>query len=703
MLPGAYPAAVGPLPPPPPPAKGRSSRAPGPSDVEAASRIDDEESGREESVSARQQLAPPPLPLPLSHRSSRAPGADSASRQDQESLGAPPDTPTSGSAEQSLTDVESVSLTEVDPETQSSATEDLEDRAPPAIAEQVLSQRWQCDLCFEWHSSRETLWRLNDARCGHTFCQGCIRGSIQWGGRCPYDDAAIPAVIVCGVMGTDEYTYHEKYKEAQRTRGIMCTVSHCPGVARAAEGHPARPVACGYCKTRHCGRRVCGAPWSEGHRCWDLIEEDLMGNEQDLETLDANLATTRRRLTRGPRFRPCPQCHVMVERTDGCNMVYHDMCRTRWCFICRRIGTCSDYDCRAPSSGPPTPRRRREPPGSGPPTPRSFGPTAAPPTNLVKATRLCVAIAMASVAIYSCIIPRGGVQRIGFLNTTEPGSPSLNVVRHPARPGSPADEPSELLDLNRSTAELVRPSGQVEIISDEPTIFPSERDKQNVEPAVGIESSRTAVASDDPSGPADEAATKASTTIACTVACPPAVEVVALDNAEDMTDLMQSQPTTSIPPCHAETAEGACDHGGEVAAAPREMAAGAAAAITLSINTKAATPEAAGAAEGGSLSVSMALAGDEEGAEVPEFIEDKEKVLWEWLSSLDRGVGALLQYFEVIRQEFEADFTQIAAARLPEPISPGTIGSIDPTFFEVVGVKPLGHRLLLAKGILELP
>merc|ERR1719221_1741206 len=51
----------------------------------------------------------------------------------------------------------------------------------------------------------------------------------------------------------------------------------------------------------------------------------------------------------------------MVEHAGGCNIVYHESCRTRWCFACRRIGTCTDFDCRSPGSGPPsgqsTPRR----------------------------------------------------------------------------------------------------------------------------------------------------------------------------------------------------------------------------------------------------------------------------------------------------------------------------------------------------------
>lgn len=80
-----------------------------------------------------------------------------------------------------------------------------------------------------------------------------------------------------------------------------------------------------------------------------------------------------------------------------------------------------------------------------------------------------------------------------------------------------------------------------------------------------------------------------------------------------------------------------------------------------------------------------------------------EQRVWDWLFELDSGRGSLLRYFGAIRTEFDADFSQIAAARLPTPITPGTLGSIEPSFFEVLGVKPIGHRLLFAKGIAALP
>eukprot|EP00933_Yihiella_yeosuensis_P048316 TRINITY_DN4441_c0_g9_i1.p1 TRINITY_DN4441_c0_g9~~TRINITY_DN4441_c0_g9_i1.p1 ORF type:complete len:587 (-),score=170.14 TRINITY_DN4441_c0_g9_i1:103-1782(-) len=81
----------------------------------------------------------------------------------------------------------------------------------------------------------------------------------------------------------------------------------------------------------------------------------------------------------------------------------------------------------------------------------------------------------------------------------------------------------------------------------------------------------------------------------------------------------------------------------------------------------------------------------------------REEELFEWLNGLDSGRGSMLKYFVPLRDEFDCDFTQIASVRLAEPIAPGALGSIEPSFFEALGIRQVGHRLLLAKGILKLP
>ena len=74
----------------------------------------------------------------------------------------------------------------------------------------------------------------------------------------------------------------------------------------------------------------------------------------------------------------------------------------------------------------------------------------------------------------------------------------------------------------------------------------------------------------------------------------------------------------------------------------------------------------------------------------------------EWLKSLDGGKGILLQYATRLKAEFDGDLYQIAASRLREPISPGNVGCIDPSFWDACGFKTLGHKFLFARGIIGL-
>lgn len=83
--------------------------------------------------------------------------------------------------------------------------------------------------------------------------------------------------------------------------------------------------------------------------------------------------------------------------------------------------------------------------------------------------------------------------------------------------------------------------------------------------------------------------------------------------------------------------------------------------------------------------------------------QEGREVVHDWLLSLDNGSGSLLQYLDALADEFNADLVQIAAARNDTALaSSGPLASIEPLFWEAVGVTKLGHQLLLAKGIVAL-
>jgi len=74
-----------------------------------------------------------------------------------------------------------------------------------------------------------------------------------------------------------------------------------------------------------------------------------------------------------------------------------------------------------------------------------------------------------------------------------------------------------------------------------------------------------------------------------------------------------------------------------------------------------------------------------------------------WLKSLDSNNDELLKYLPSLRQEFTS-LDQLVASYSPpsEGSNKPLLQCIEPAIFEAIGVNQLGHKLLLAKGIVAL-
>eukprot|EP00930_Biecheleria_cincta_P095634 TRINITY_DN87581_c0_g1_i1.p1 TRINITY_DN87581_c0_g1~~TRINITY_DN87581_c0_g1_i1.p1 ORF type:complete len:1809 (-),score=406.61 TRINITY_DN87581_c0_g1_i1:116-5542(-) len=77
----------------------------------------------------------------------------------------------------------------------------------------------------------------------------------------------------------------------------------------------------------------------------------------------------------------------------------------------------------------------------------------------------------------------------------------------------------------------------------------------------------------------------------------------------------------------------------------------------------------------------------------------RDKKCRDWLRSIDGGKGVLLEYFAALKEEFDADLMQVAAAKSPNEAG---LKSIDPCFWSALGVTKLGHRMLFVKGFANL-
>lgn len=72
-----------------------------------------------------------------------------------------------------------------------------------------------------------------------------------------------------------------------------------------------------------------------------------------------------------------------------------------------------------------------------------------------------------------------------------------------------------------------------------------------------------------------------------------------------------------------------------------------------------------------------------------------------WLLSLDQGEGKLMQYLGALQRDF-GSLAEVAAAAIPDATGNSVLNSVDPLIFEALGVQSLGHKLLVAKGVVAL-
>jgi len=90
------------------------------------------------------------------------------------------------------------------------------------------------------------------------------------------------------------------------------------------------------------------------------------------------------------------------------------------------------------------------------------------------------------------------------------------------------------------------------------------------------------------------------------------------------------------------------------------------------------------------------------GAKRPRIDDARAAELREWLEGLDDGAGAMIQYFDVLAAEFDADLAMIAAAKVDGGEQHGILGAVDPSFWDTVRVVKAGHKMLFARGIAKL-
>ncbi|RHY22811.1 hypothetical protein DYB28_012460 [Aphanomyces astaci] len=161
-------------------------------------------------------------------------------------------------------------------------------------------------------------WRL---RCGHFYCVGCLSGWIE----SKIDERKVP--IVCAsldcarevrpphVAAVLSSTVFEKFSELVTAKAFEAESMYCPNkecsqvFVKPTFNAGQEKTTCLFCKTKLCLR--CQVAWHDGLECDQYKRMVAAGGDSD----EAQLHQLKEKF----KWKQCPKCNVLVERSIGCN------------------------------------------------------------------------------------------------------------------------------------------------------------------------------------------------------------------------------------------------------------------------------------------------------------------------------------------------------------------------------------------------
>ncbi|MBN3271826.1 PRKN ligase, partial [Polyodon spathula] len=204
----------------------------------------------------------------------------------------------------------------------------------PVLVFQCLDRHVICLDCFHLYC----VTRLNDRQFVH---DPQIGYSLPCAAGCP--DSLLKELHHFRILGEEQYDRYQLYGAEEcvlQMGGVLCPRPGCgAGLLpedgqRRLECEQRRGLGCGFVFCRECKEEYHEGDCSATHR-WErgvdmqgyvIVEEAARHARWEQASRDIILETTK----------PCPKCHVPVERSGGCmHMVCpRAQCRFEWCWLC---------------------------------------------------------------------------------------------------------------------------------------------------------------------------------------------------------------------------------------------------------------------------------------------------------------------------------------------------------------------------------
>jgi len=172
----------------------------------------------------------------------------------------------------------------------------------------------ECASCFEFlHVSYTT--RL---MCDHSYCWPCLstfsETSIQSGSYPVCCSEKIPLPLLASFLGPKDLKLADRMtKDHYRDLGY-CAVPSCSAVL------PPQRIGSRVGRCNECGARTCV-------KC-KRLDHGSKRCSRDIDTARVL------KLARRNRWKQCPRCRVLIERSEGCSHMLCTACNQEFCFTC---------------------------------------------------------------------------------------------------------------------------------------------------------------------------------------------------------------------------------------------------------------------------------------------------------------------------------------------------------------------------------
>ncbi|KAF7011538.1 hypothetical protein CFC21_025831 [Triticum aestivum] len=178
------------------------------------------------------------------------------------------------------------------------------------------------------------------ATCMETFCRIHVKEGTVFQLVCPGTkcNASIPPYLLKNLLREEEFERWDRLL-LDKALGSMSDVVYCPRCSMACLADEDKNAQCQSCFFTFCS--ACKDPRHLGRQCLTPEQKLKASGKLTVREMVQEMLMIRSLYNDA---RACPNCRMVISRSEGCNMMYCVNCGKSFCFRCGEAMTASNYN-----------------------------------------------------------------------------------------------------------------------------------------------------------------------------------------------------------------------------------------------------------------------------------------------------------------------------------------------------------------------